>query len=77
MGTGLTSLGTMSYVALVFINKFWFVPSVCGKQPYLLGNSLGCLRVPMGPLWPTTQLDVMQFQNWKLPLVTKDGQLGF
>lgn len=29
-----------------------------------LGNSLSCLWIPMGPFWPTAQLDETQFQAW-------------
>jgi hypothetical protein len=41
-----------------------------------LDNSLRCLGIAMGPLWPTIQLDLLQFRYWKLHLVTRDIQLG-
>lgn len=42
---------------------------------YNLGSSLGCLKFNMGPLWPTTQVDITQYQYWKLHMVTRNGQL--
>ena len=41
---------------------------------YSLGSSLGGLGIPMGPLWPTTQLTQIQYR--KLCLVARNGQLG-
>lgn len=37
------------------------------RATYSLGLSLGCLGIPMGPLWS---------QDWKFHLVTRDVQLG-
>lgn len=42
----------------------------------VVGNSLECLVSPMGALWLKTQLDITQFQYWKLHLLTRDVQLG-
>ena len=45
-------------------------------QSIIVGTALvGCLEVPRGPLWPATQLDIIQYQFWNL-LVTRDVQLG-
>jgi hypothetical protein len=40
-----TSLCSMSYIGLIF--SFW-------RATNSLGNSLGCLEVPIGTLWPRT-----------------------
>lgn len=39
-------------------------------------NSLSHSEILMEPCWPTNKLDVTQFQNWKLHLVTCDSHLG-
>lgn len=49
------------------------VLSVCGEQPTVL--SLGHLKFSMTSLWPTTQLDITQFQNWKLHLETRKQEI--
>lgn len=41
-----------------------------------LGNTLGCLGSPIGLHWPNIKLDVTQYQDWKLHLVTRVVQLG-
>lgn len=46
------------------------------RETYHLGNSLGCLGISMGPLWPATQLYVTQSWYWKLLLVIRDELLG-
>lgn len=73
VGTSLTSSCSMSCIGAVFSNGVLL--SVCGENT-CLGNSLDCLGVPKGPLWPT-QLDVTYSCDWKLFLVTRDWQLGF
>jgi hypothetical protein len=56
----------------------WGLAISLWRATYSLGNnSLGCLEIIMAPLWPETQLEVMQSWDWKLHLVTRDGQLGF
>ena len=51
---------------------------VCGEQPVYtsLANSLCYLGIPVGPLWPTTQLEVTQVWYWRLHLVTRAVQLA-
>ena len=39
-------------------------------------NNLCGLGIPMRPFWPTTQLDVIHPQYWKIHLVTRDILLG-
>lgn len=46
--------------------------SVCGEWPIPFRQSLGCLGISIGPLWSTTQLDVIQSQYGKLHLVTDE-----
>lgn len=65
VGTSLVSLiNTMSCEGVVFsiVPCHQFVKSC-------LGNSRRCLVIPMGFLWPQTQLDVTHLQWW-------DGLLG-
>lgn len=57
------------------LQQWGFAVSGLWRATYCLGNSLGSLRVPMGPLWTTIQLDVTQSCYWKLHSVTRDGQL--
>lgn len=57
------------------LQQWGFAVSGLWRATYCLGNSLGCLGVPMGPLWTTIQLDVTQSCYWKLHSVTRDGQL--
>lgn len=66
ISNSLTSPYSMSCADIVYNNEDLL--SVC------LGISLGYLGISMGPLWLRTQMDVTQFQYWKLFLVTRDGQ---
>lgn len=36
-----------------------------------LGNSQGCLWIPIRPRWPNTQLDITQFWYWQLHLMIR------
>lgn len=39
---------------------------------YSLGNILGYLGIPIGPLWSRTQLYVTKSWYWKLHMVTRN-----
>ena len=47
----------------------WSLAVSLWRATYRLGNSLGCLRIPMGHFWPRAWVDVTQSQYWKLHLV--------
>lgn len=50
----------------------WDLVVILWRETYCFGNSLGCLKIPLGPQWPTTQLDATLSLYWKLHLVTRD-----
>ena len=46
------------------------------RDTYNLGNSLGCLGIPMGHFQPTTQLDITHSHSQKLYLQKRDVKFG-
>ena len=67
-------LCSVSWKELIFSNGTLL--SVCGEQPIVLAIAWGCLGISMKHFCPKTQLDITQSWYWKLPLMTRDGQLG-
>jgi hypothetical protein len=74
VGTSLTSVYSIGLYRHYLPQ--WGLAVSLWKETYSLGNFLGRLGIPMGPLWPKTQLNVTQFWYWKVHLVARDDQLG-
>lgn len=53
----------------------WDLVVTLQRVIYSLNNHLGCFGVLMGPLQPTTQLDITKCQYENLYLVIKDGPI--